>query len=174
MVCFVLFYKENWNIGLVIRCFIISFPILLKMTFFIKVRNSWSTIMFLVILPTPLQKPFSFPALWPSCWPVVKRRRGEGKGGFVFENPAIYKWLPLVWYMHLWVFIFRCLVSGSMSWRKELCHLSLILCTQPNHAPVLSPITSGISYASSLPGVHNSCQWFPVPVESSFRNMRQF
>lgn len=69
---------------------------------------------------------------WPSYWPVVKWRRGRGKARFVFENPTISKWLPLVWSIHLRVF--RSLAAGSMSWRKEPCHHSSILCTQPGHA----------------------------------------
>ena len=68
-----------------------------------------------------------------SRWPAVKWGRGKGKGGFVFENSTIYKWLPLVWYIHLQGFIFKCLVAGSMSWRKEPCHPSPILCTWLDH-----------------------------------------
>lgn len=67
---------------------------------------------------------------WSSCWPAAEWRRARGKGGFVFENSTIYKWLPLVRYILGQGFIFKCLVAGPMSWRKEPCHPSLILCSE--------------------------------------------
>lgn len=71
--------------------------------------------------------------LWSSCWPAAKWRRGKGQVGLVFENSTIYKWLPLVWYIPWPGFIFWCLVAGPMSWRKEPCHPSLILCSELDH-----------------------------------------
>lgn len=79
-------------------------------------------------------EPFSFSSTLAFLLTCCEVGEGRGKGGLAFEKPTIYKWLPLVWYIHLWVFVFRSLVPGSMSWRKELCHHSLILCTQPSHS----------------------------------------
>lgn len=65
-----------------------------------------------------------------TCWGVEE---GKGKGGFVFENSTVYKWLPLVRYIPGPGFIFWCLVAGPVSWRKEPCHPSLILCSELGH-----------------------------------------
>lgn len=124
-------HYHNKNISLIGSRFIVACSTLLN-RILIKVRLFQRAFVFPVFFL--LKNLFSLPQqIWSSCWPAVKWRRGRGKGGFVSENSAIYKWLPLVGDIPSQGFVFRWLVARSASWRKEPCHPSLILCTQLDH-----------------------------------------
>lgn len=99
-----------------------------------------------------LEKSVPSPATLVFLLTCCQVEEGKGKGGFVFENSTVYKWLPLVCSI-------GCGVSFSNAWLQAPRPVpeegTMSSFTHPVHRAwpllqILSPVTAGMSCASLL------------------------